>query len=282
MSGPVSRFISLEEHLEQSDSGVFLEAAVVKPWDENTLALRHARRTHCYGWLTTPKEVLVRAQALEPRAVASLCATYRHSVRNFLRRRGVSNDQAEDVTQGFFEVVLRKQNFAQVDPARSFRAWLRSGALNHLYNVRDRERTIKRQLDERKAHELRADLEAGRTTTDERTLDRQLAKQLVEKAWARLRPEYARTGQEALFEHLKKTLLLEATDTTDAELCRSLGHSDSYVAVARYHLRNEEFPAAIMAELKAARSRPLPPGAPFAAPKRTLQDELRALLDALT
>jgi hypothetical protein len=89
-------------------------------------------------------------------------------------------------------------------------------------------------------------------------------------------------GSEELFEHLRKTLLLEATETTDAELCRRLGHSCAYVAVARHRLRNRDFPAAIMAELKDTRARAAEPGGPSALAPHTLRAELRALLDALS
>ncbi len=268
--------------MERSNLVVSVEQTGTRPWGESTLALRRARRTRRRGWLTTPQELLERARALDPNAVASLCQKYRHSVRNFLRGRGVSKDQAEDVTQGFFEGVLRRNNFSQVDPERSFGSWLRSGALHHLYNERDRERTGKRLLDEGKAKELCAELEAARTTLNERTLDQLRAKQLVEKAWARLRAEYVRLGSQTLFEHLRKTLLLEATETTDAELCHQLGHSSSYVAVARHRLRNQDFPAAVMAELKVARSRTAQARGHASAATPTLHEELRALLDALS
>jgi len=253
------------------------EAAVSTAWGENALALRRARRRG-YGWLTTPKEVLQRARLLDARAVSSLVATYRQPMRRFLSRHGVAWDQTEDVTQGYFEGVVRRNNLAQVDPTRSFRAWLRSGALHFLYNERDREHTLKRQLNEDTASELRAELEAERVPSAERLLDGQRAKELVDKAWARLRPEYERIGQQVLFDHLKKTLLLEATETTDAELCRALGQCTSYVAVARHRLRNEELPAAIMAELKVVCARPRAAGTPT----RTLREELQSLLDALT
>jgi DNA-directed RNA polymerase specialized sigma24 family protein len=264
--------------LEPSNSVVLLQ----QPWGEHTLALRKARHTRRRGWLTTPAALLERARALDPRAVASLCESYRHSVRNFLRGRGVSREQAEDVTQGYFEGVIRRKNFAQVDPERGLGAWLRRGALNHLYNERARELAAKRLLDERKATEVRAELEARRATTAERAIDQQRAKVLVDKAWARLRAEYVRLGSDELFEHLRKTLLLEATETTDAELCRRLGHSSAYVAVARLRLRKRDFPAAIMAELKDTRSRAAEVGASSTVAPRVLRAELRALLDALS
>lgn len=267
-----------EELLESSNSIVQLQ----QPWGEQTLALRLARRTRRRGWLTTPAAVLERARALDPRAVASLCERYRHSVRNFLHSRGVSRDLAEDVTQGYLEGVIRRKNFAQVDPERGLGAWLRRGALHHLYNERARELAAKRLLDESKANEVRAELEARRATTAERALDQQRAKLLVDKAWAKLRAEYVRLGSEQLFEHLRKTLLHEATETTDAELCRRLGHSSAYVAVARHRLRNRDFPAAIMAELKDTRSRATQVGAPSASAPPTLRAEIRALLDALS
>src|SRR6187402_2935915 len=153
-----------EEFLEPSNSVVLREQS----WGEHTLALRQARRTHRRGWLTTPPALLERARALDPRAVASLCEKYRHSVRNFLRGRGVSRDLAEDVTQGYFERVIKFKNFAQVDPERGLGAWMRRGALHHHYNERARELTVKRLLDERKANEVRAELEARRATTAER------------------------------------------------------------------------------------------------------------------
>jgi DNA-directed RNA polymerase specialized sigma24 family protein len=276
--GPIRVVHVSEELLEPSNSVVLLEPA----WGEHTLALRQGRRTRRRGWLTTPAALLERARALEPRAVASLCELYRHSVRNFLRGRGVSRDLAEDVTQGYFEGVIRRNNFAQVDPERGLGAWLRRGALHHLYNERARELAAKRLLDDRKASEVRAELEARRATTAERALDQQRAKLLVDKAWARLRAEYVRLGSEELFEHLKKTLLLEAGATTDAELCHRLGQSSAYVAVARHRLRNRDFPAAIMAELKDTRSSATQAGAPSALAPRTLRTELRALLDALS
>ena len=253
--------------------------AITKPWPQPTRTLRQNRQKR-RGWLTTPRELLRRARSLEPRAVASLFEKYRPAVRNFLKGRGVTPDQAEDITQGVFERILKYDSLAQVDPSRSFGAWLRSCALHQLFNERDRARALKAHLDEEKATELRAQLEAERAPTGERTLDQRRAKLLVDKAWARLRPAYANVGEEVLFEHLRRTLLLEATETTDAELCRKLGRSAAYVAVARHRLRNQEFPAAIMAELKDARS-----GGSRGrvnANALTLQEDLRLLLDAIT
>jgi DNA-directed RNA polymerase specialized sigma24 family protein len=267
-----------EQHFERASAMVSTALVTTRAWAAPTQALRQSRQKR-RGWLTTPADLLQRARALEPRAVASLFGKYRHAVRNFLRSRGVSLDKAEDITQGVFEGILKYKSLCQVDPSRSFGAWLRTCALHHLYNERDRERTQKASLDEEKAVELRAQLEARRAPTGERTLDQRRAKLLVDRAWARLRLEYTKVGDEILFEHLRKTLLLEATETTDAELCRKLGRSSSYVAVARHRLRNEEFPAAILAELREARGcgTRARPNLNLATP----QEDLRLLLDAI-
>jgi hypothetical protein len=67
---------------------------------------------------------------------------------------------------------------------------------------------------------------------------------------------------------------------SDAALCEQLGHSVSYVGVARHHLKTSEFPAALLAEFHEhrARERNQTGACPAAVPVR---EEIRALLDAL-
>jgi RNA polymerase sigma factor (sigma-70 family) len=260
---------------------------VTEPWEAPTLALREARRGRP-GWATTPPELLLRARALEPRAVAALFERYRPGLRKLFRRLGVRLDEVEDFTQGLVVRVLKGNSLSRVDPSRSFRSWLYSCALHQFYNERARRRTRKARLDDETSFELCEQLEGERDFTGERKLDQHRAKLLVDKAWARLRAAYVKMGDEELFEHLRKTLLQEACETSDAELCSRLGRSKSYVAVARYHLRNEEFPAAIMAELKQARlgglrdpGGPRGPRGPTNTHASTLQADLQTLLDAI-
>jgi DNA-directed RNA polymerase specialized sigma24 family protein len=269
--------------LGQVDAEPMIEILGARPWADDTRALRIARRGRRRGWLTTPRHLVERARLLEPQAVASLCGAYRAPVRNYLQQRGVSRDQAEDVTQGFFEGLLRRRDFSNLDPQGSFGAWLRTGAMRHLFNERDRESTGKRLLDDPKQAELRSQMEERQHATPERLLDRRCALMLIERAWTRLRVEYQRQDGEQLFEHLKSTLCQESTELSDAVLCQQLGHSVSYVGVARHRLRTREFPAALRAEFQEHRARERTPSdvCPAVAPA-SVDEEIRALLDALT
>jgi DNA-directed RNA polymerase specialized sigma24 family protein len=266
-------------HLEHSDLPGELETSAGQAWRERTQRLRNARRARPRGWQTTPRHLVERARLLDPHAVSSLCGAYRLSVRNFLRQRGASRDLAEDVTQGFFEGLLKRGDFSKIEPESSLRAWLRVGALHQLFNERRKEKTQTRWCDERKTAEMQILAEERRSASCERLLDQRRALRLIDRAWTRLRVEYSRVGSEVLFEHLKRSLSREKTELTDAALCQRLGYSDSYVAVARLRLKDQEFPAALLAELKADRKPD--PERPRPTKATSIREELRALLDAV-
>jgi DNA-directed RNA polymerase specialized sigma24 family protein len=251
-----------------------------RAWDETTRALRTARQSRRRGWFTTPKCLVERARQLEPQAVSALYGKYRLPVRTYLQQRGVPLDRAEDVTQGFFEGLIKRNDLSRVDPQRSFGGWLRVGAMHHLYNERAREKAGKRLLGVPEEIELRSQLEQRQEVSPERLLDRDRALLLIERAWARLRVEYEGQGKAGLFDHLKSTLCHETPALSDAQLCEQLGHSASYVGVARHHLKTSEFPAALLAEFHEYRARERnQAGACQAAV--SAREEIRALLDAL-
>ncbi|MGC4093024.1 MAG: hypothetical protein QM756_35085 [Polyangiaceae bacterium] len=175
---------------------------------------------------------------------------------------------ALDVTQGVFEGLLRRDlRTLDLERGKRFRAWLRRVALSHLCNVfkqRSRVSARERSMDQL----LGAGAEIGADDETERAFDRHAAEVLVERAWQQLRQE---AGEELrLFEHIRRSLMWEETELSDLELCRALGKSDSYVRVNRNRLKEADFPRALRAEL-----------ARVGVSKRHMNDELRALLDAL-
>lgn len=253
-----------------------------RPWGAPTQALRATRRTRRRGWLTTPIWLVERARALEPQAISLLCGRYLQSVKNFLQQQGLASDRAEDITQGYFEGMVRRREFRNLDPRASLGAWLRTGAIHHFYNELDKEKAQKRSLSAQATSELQAQLQDHGGASPERLLDRRRALLLIERAWGRLRIEYQRQGSERLFDHLQSTLLREADDIGDTLFGQSLGYSRSYVAVARHSLRTREFPAALHSEFREQRARENASGG--TAPLRAsvpVAEEMRALLDAL-
>src|SRR5436190_21480753 len=78
----------------------------------------------------TTSWTLVLTAAVKPtadsrRALSTLCQTYWHPVYAFIRRNGYDRDQAQDLTQGFFAVLLEKNYLDDADRHRGkFRSFL--------------------------------------------------------------------------------------------------------------------------------------------------------------
>jgi DNA-directed RNA polymerase specialized sigma24 family protein len=64
-------------------------------------------------------------------ALADLCRAYWFPVYSFIRRGGVLPHDAEDLTQGFFAMFLRREDFGRADPARGRLRTLILTALRH-------------------------------------------------------------------------------------------------------------------------------------------------------
>lgn len=200
-------------------------------------------------------------------ALAELCQSYWYPLYAFARRKGLANEQAEDIVQGLFGHLLESGALRGVAREKGrFRSFLLAALQHHLADERDRERAAKRgggqvalavdlaRSDERFARE------GDRGRTPEQEFERAWALEVLRAALARLEEEYAASGRGALFEALKGEL--EGTPAPHAELAARLGMTPGAVKVAAHRLR-ERFgerlralvaetvssPAAIEAEL---------------------------------
>jgi RNA polymerase sigma-70 factor (ECF subfamily) len=86
-----------------------------------------------------------RGSAAGEEALGSLCSQYWYPVFAFIRRRGYSVDEAQDLTQGFFARLIEKGDLAAADRNRGrFRTFLLTACRHYLANERDRARAGKR------------------------------------------------------------------------------------------------------------------------------------------
>ena len=177
-------------------------------------------------------------------ALEYLCQTYWYPVYAYVRRRGHSPEDAEDLAQEFFAGLLRRNDFAKVSRERGpFRAFLK-GALNHLLSdQRDYVRAAKRgggkiilSLDA-PAAEQRYQLEPADTTTPDKLYDRRWALTLLETARARLAEEYAVAGKGDLYNHLKSMDSGAGEALPYAEIGRRLGKSESAIKTEASRLK---------------------------------------------
>ena len=78
-------------------------------------------------------------------ALATLCEAYWYPLYAFIRRQGSTQDEARDLTQGYFLQFLEKGFLKSVRPeAGLFRSFLLASVKHFLSNERDRERALKR------------------------------------------------------------------------------------------------------------------------------------------
>jgi len=103
------------------------------------------RRFPSTHW-TVIREASPDDDAHSRRLINDLLADYWKPVYCYLRRRGHNNEQAKDLTQGFFqEIVLTRGLIQRADPARGrFRTLVLTALNNYLANVHRRETAQKR------------------------------------------------------------------------------------------------------------------------------------------
>ena len=177
-------------------------------------------------------------------ALARLCQTYWYPLYAYVRRRGHSPHDAQDLTQAFFTHLLERQSLAGADPERGrFRSYLLTALTHFLINEWEKTRAQKRgggaqlvSLDLAAAEE-RFDLEPADPATPGKIFDKQWALTLLNQVLNQLEAEYRDAGKPELFTALQQTLAGRRESLPYAELADRLGQSEGAVKVAVHRLR---------------------------------------------
>jgi RNA polymerase sigma factor (sigma-70 family) len=199
------------------------------------------------AFTTTHWSVVLEAQGESPaahEALEKLCQTYWRPIYAFLRRQGVSPEEAEDITQGFFAQLLERRKFSAV---RKEKGRLRSyllGALKYfLADEHRRAMAIKRgegqrliPLEDLRTDE-RIDVEPADSMTAEMIYERRWALTVLEQVLDRLKNEYRTAGNAALFDSLKQLLPDEPGAPSQGEIAAHLGMTENAVRQAFYRFR---------------------------------------------
>ena len=144
-------------------------------------------------------------------ALSELCEIYWRPVYLFLRRQGIPQHDAQDLTQSFFADLIENRAYARADELKGrFRSFL-LGTLKHfLAHARDRDRAQKRgggvqrvHLDEAALLEAETYAAPGQNWSPDGVFEREWAASLLRQALDRLAQEYTVAGKDALFEALK-------------------------------------------------------------------------------
>lgn len=196
---------------------------------------------------TTNWSLILQAQAEESSdaraAMSRLFETYWPPIYAFIRHRGHSPADAEDLAQAYFALFYEKGYARDFRPeVGRFRTFLRSSVSHFLANAWDRERALKRggalrpvSLDAATAEE-RYRLEPADQVTPEIVFERHWAAAVLGRCLTRLRQEEDRAGHPGRFDALKPFLTGNG-DTNYEEVASSLGLREPAVRVAVHRLR---------------------------------------------
>ena len=178
-------------------------------------------------------------------ALANICASYWYPLYAYIRRRGYPADLAQDLTQGFFVNLLRRDFLCTVGPEKGrFRSYLLAACQHYLSNQRDHDRAVKRggrivvlSFDLPDA-EGRYACEPAHDLTAERLFERRWALTLLERVLGQVGGEMGRAGKGELFDCLKPALLGDGREAPYAEVAARLGMSVDAVKMAALRFRS--------------------------------------------
>ena len=143
-------------------------------------------------------------------ALSGFCEAYWPPLYSFLRHRGHSSPDAQDLVQGFFAHLLEQNTLTRADQEKGrLRTFLLGSLQNFLYNEYDRQRALKRGGDrqvvsiEEHLPEAEAAMMATAHLSDAGCYDLVWASTIVRRAWDNLQTAFVTEGKAEWLEELR-------------------------------------------------------------------------------
>ena len=213
-------------------------------------------------------------------ALAELCRTYWRPIFSFVCVRGYSVEDAQDLTQDFFVIILKENWLQHADRSRGrFRSLLLRSLQNFLINAAEKTHAHKRggevefiSWDDWAAQapsQLFNSTQVPDSLPPERVFDLSWATTVVEHALQRLREECESKGKLWLFRGLSNHLTEERDEVSYANLSADLGVTETAVK-KQLHKMRQRYRALLRAEVSQTVENPA-----------DVDDEIRYLCAAL-
>ena len=205
------------------------------------------------AFVTTHWSVVLAAGGQEsPRAAEALeklCRTYWYPLYSYVRRRGYSHEDAQDLTQGFLMRWLEHGSFARADARKGrLRSFLLAGLNHFLSDQWDRASAQKRgggqptlSLMDTQGADERYRLEPVDDRSPEKLFDRRWALTLLDQVLARAEQEFREAGKLEVFQRLRVFLIAGTGEESYAEVAGELGMSREAVKKAVQRMRHRYY-----------------------------------------
>jgi len=199
------------------------------------------------AFATTHWSIVLAAQDSSPaatEALEKLCRIYWRPIYGFVRRRGVKPEEAKDLTQGFFALLLERRDLNAVRKEKGrLRSYLLTSLKHFLINDHNRAIAIKRGDGQQLIpledwHECeRVGFEPADTLAADQIYERRWALTVLDRVLARLGEEYDAAGKSQMFDWLKKSLTEDPERLSQANTAHELGMTESALRQAFYRMR---------------------------------------------
>lgn len=198
---------------------------------------------------TTHWSLVLAARGQSPaaeEALEKLCRTYWRPIYGYVRRQGVAPEEAKDLTQGFFALLLERRDLDAVRKEKGrLRSYLLTSVKHFLANERNRAMAIKRGQGQRLipledlGERERAGFEPTETLAADQIYERRWALSVLDQVLVRLADEYRAGGPASagLFDQLQKSLTEDPDRPSPADTAREFGMTESAVRQASYRMR---------------------------------------------
>jgi RNA polymerase sigma-70 factor (ECF subfamily) len=182
-------------------------------------------------------------------ALEELCQTYWYPLYAYLRRKGYSEHDAQDLTQGFISQLLKRRSLEKVQPQKGkFRSFLLSSLNYFLADERDRGLAQKRgggrellSLELNEAEGRYTSEVTGHDCSPEKLYERRWAITLLDCVLARLAREFADAGRGELFGQLQPFLVEGSSGKSYREIATETGLSEEAVKKAVQRMRRRYY-----------------------------------------
>lgn len=209
-------------------------------------------------------------------ALTSLCQHYWYPLYAYVRRRGYSPHDAEDLTQEFFRILIEENLFARADREKGrLRTYLLTCLTRFLSRERARQAAVKRggeavfvSLNVELAEEQYRFEPADHVTPD-MLFERAWAAVVLENARYRLHQQFIEAGKEEMFHRLQHVLQGRKDPDGLAGIAAALGKSEAAIKMEAMRMR-QRYRTLVHAEVQETVADP-----------GEVEDELRHLLRVL-
>jgi RNA polymerase sigma-70 factor (ECF subfamily) len=199
------------------------------------------------AFTTTHWSVVIETQGESPAAQAALenlCRIYWRPIYGFVRREGAKPEEAKDLTQGFFALILERKDFQSVRQEKGrLRSFLLASLKHFMANERRDAATIKRgggrtliPLDVVESYDS-SEFDRSDMLSADLLYDRRWAFTVLDRVFARLREESQASANAPLLERLNTLLSDEPDRPSQAEIAREFGMTENAVKQAFHRLR---------------------------------------------